>query len=344
MSSALITGLLPWHNSAWQQAQTQLEAGQFSHATLISAGADTGKRHFALMLAQRILCRSPQQGFACGACVSCKLNAAGNNPDLMLVAPEEKSKIIKVDQIRELKKYIETTSHALGKRIIVLDTAEHLNVNGANALLKSLEEPPADVVFLLLSDRPRSVLATISSRCVSLKLPAPDKQQALDWLQAQLPQSKGERLEYALDYTQGRPMAALAALSSDQDSEQEQFGVALLKTLRHEELATRTAGRYYKTHAGELLETLAYWLSSLAKFQVTGNRHLLKGDSLHQAANLLNTANPDSGRQARRLLQLYEQVSQAQTQLAGGGNPNMQLLLEDLLLQLQSLSGKELQA
>lgn len=341
MSTALITGLLPWHRDAWQFVQAQLEAGQFAHAILISAGADTGKRQFALMLAQRILCRSPSQGFACGVCVSCKLNAAGTNPDLLLVAPEEKSKFIKVEQIRELKRFIETSSHALGKRIIVLDTAENLNVSGANALLKSLEEPPADVLFLLLSDRPRSVLATIASRCLPLKLPSPDKQQALAWLQTQLPQSKSGRLEYALDFTQGRPMAALDVLGSDQGIEQEELGTALMKTLRHEELASRTAGRYHKTHAVELLEILAYWLSSLAKFQVTGNPRLLKGDRLQEAAAVLGRTRPDDELLARRLLELYQQVSQAQTQL-GASNPNVQLLLEDLLLQLQSLSKAEL--
>lgn len=338
MSSALITEILPWQQEAWQQMQGQLGSGQFPHALLLSGGADTGKRHFALMLAQRILCRSPEQGIPCGNCVACKLSAAGSNPDLLLIAPEEKSKFIKVDQIRELKKYIETSSHALGKRIIVLDAAENLNINGANALLKSLEEPPADVLFLLLSDRPRSVLATIASRCVSLKLPIPDKPQALDWLKRQVPHSAGGSLEYALDYSQGRPMAALRTLGSEQGKEQTEIGMALLQTLRHEELATRTAGRYYKTHTAELLETLAYWLNSLAKFQLTGNRHMLKGENLQQAASLLESGRRDANDLARRLLQLYQQVSQAQMQLAGASNPNLQLLLEDLLLQLQSLA------
>ena len=338
MSGALITDILPWQQQAWQQMLAQLSSGQLPHALLLSAGADTGKRHFALMLAQRILCRSPKQDIPCGDCVACKLSAAGNNPDLLLITPEEKSKFIKVDQIRELKKCIETSSHALGKRIIVLDAAENLNANGANALLKSLEEPPADVLFLLLSDRPRSVLATIASRCVALKLPMPDKVQALSWLKKQVPQDAGGTLEYALDYSQGRPMAALRILGSEQSEEQTEIGMALLKTLQQEELATRTAGRYYKTHGVELLETLAYWLNSLAKFQLTGNRLMLKGETLQQAANLLDSGHRDRQDLARRMLQLYQQVSLAQMQLSGAGNPNVQLLLEDLLLQLQSLA------
>lgn len=339
MKNKLITQPLAWHAQAWSQLQAQILSGETAHAYLISGEADSGKRQFATLLAQRILCRTPLAGAACGHCTACRLNAAGNNPDLHLLIPEDKSKIIKIDQVRELKKYIETSSHAFGKRIVILDAAENLNINAANALLKSLEEPPPDVMILVLSDRPKFVLPTISSRCAALKLPPPSEEQSLVWLSEQLPGSEREALEFALDYAQGRPFAALGIVGTDEDKQA--LNNALLKILQQQELATKVAGRYYKTHAKELLETLAYWLSALAKFHVTGKQQMLKGTLLQEAARALNSSIQDQGQLVRGLLNLYQRVCESQSQLAGGANPNMQLMLEDLLLQLQGLSSRE---
>lgn len=337
MSKALVPNSLPWHRESWEAFHQQLTQGQISHAFLISGDAQSGKRIFASMLAQFLLCENPQHNQACAACGACLLNDAGSNPDFITLEPEEKSKVIKIDQIRELKQFIETSSHSFGKRIILLDSAENLNNNAANALLKSLEEPPADVVFLLLSDRPKSVLPTISSRCRALKLPKPSTQQALQWLQEQAPESPSEDLEFALDYAQGRPLRALATLNDESADSKKALGQDLLSVMQGRELVSKVASRYYKSDALEVLNILSYWLSVLVKFQISGNKALVKGRALQQAAALM----PDSIATQREfscaLLGLYENICQAQTQAMGVSNPNMQLLLEDLLLQLQHL-------
>ena len=336
--STLVSQTLPWHQDAWDAITGQIDSNQLHHAYLLCAPPDTGKRHFATLLAHRLLCRSPLQGVACGTCSACQWNAVGNHPDLLIITPVEKSKVIRVEQIRDLKKYIETSSHAFGRRIVILDTAENLNASSANALLKSLEEPPENVLFLVLSDRPRSVLATISSRCLTLKLPSPPQNQALTWLQSQLPEVPREELGFALDFAQGRPYAALALLQQGEESEAVQLNDALLMILSRKEIVSKVAARYYKTHAAELLDTLAYWLSSLAKYRVSGSRHYLKGSALQQAEAVLLASHRDQGPAPRALLALYEQVIDARTQLASVSNPNLQLMLEDLLLQLQALN------
>lgn len=337
MSKALIHSPLPWHREAWEAFHQQVTKEQISHAFLISAEAQSGKRLFATLLAQWLLCETPQRNQACGKCGACLLSAAGNNPDFVILQPEEKSKIIKIDQVRDLKQFIETSSHSFGKRIVLLDSAENLNINAANALLKSLEEPPADVIFLLLSDRPKSVLATISSRCRALKLPKPTATQSLLWLATQAPETASEELEFALDYAQGSPLRALITLVDDSAQRKRELGNDLLTVMRGQEIVSKMVSRYYKNDAADVLNVLSYWLGVLVKFQVSGNKALVKGRTLQQAATLI----PDQAAQGRAfscaLLGLYDNVCEAQTQVASVSNPNMQLLLEDLLHQLQHL-------
>ena len=116
MTRVLDTTPLPWHRERWQQAVALFKSGSAGHAYLLSGEADTGKRYFAMMLAEYLLCRQPSAEAACARCSVCLLNAAGNNPDMLSIEPEEGSKQIKVDQIREIRQFLETRSHGFGKR------------------------------------------------------------------------------------------------------------------------------------------------------------------------------------------------------------------------------------
>ncbi len=334
---SLATQALPWHQEAWNRTVEQVDSGKAPHAYLISAQAASGKRYFANMLAQRLLCHTPTPQSACGHCPACLLSAAGNNPDLIIVKPLDKSKVIRIDQIRDLKHFLETSSHSFGKRVIVLDTAETLNISAANALLKGLEEPPQDAVFLILSDRPKAVMATISSRCRPLKLSSPNAAQAIAWLNAQVPSATSEDVEFALDYAQGRVFNALAMLEDETKSLHEEIGADLLLVIKQQTLATKIATRYQKNHCAEVLNILSYWLSALSKFEVTGQRQFIKGRALQEAAQLMPSQASSHSQLAKGLMSFYANVVQAQTQIAGVSNPNLQLLLEDLLMQLQQL-------
>lgn len=338
MTTPIVTTPLPWHQSHWNKITAQVAAQTMPHAYLVSADADTGKRHFATMLAQFLLCRNPIDNAACGICSMCLLNEAGSNPDLMIVEPEEGSKIIKVDQVRELKKFLETSSHSFGKRVILLDTAESLGVNSANALLKGLEEPPADVLFLLLTDRPKTVLATVTSRCQVIALPHPQPADVLAWLTEHVPDAKPEELSLLLDISQNRPFKALAMHVEGRTEQHSEIGSALMELVSRKSSPTVIASRYAKAQATEVLQVLSYWLSALSRYQLTGRIEFLKGSFLKQAGSILLTKEDHSRQQTRALFSLYTEVMAAQSQLLGGSNPNAQLLLEDLFIQLQNLT------
>lgn len=202
-----VARFLPWQEAIagpWLQHRER-----FSHAWLIHGLAGIGKRQFALAAAASLLCEAPQDGMACGQCAACAWVASGNHPDLRRIRPDAvaaqegddtadestepsaaatrkaPSRDIRVEQLRALHDWFNTATHRGGWRVAVLYPAEALNVISANALLKVLEEPPANTVFLLTADAPDRLLPTLVSRCRRLPLPVPPAEQCLPWLREQ---------------------------------------------------------------------------------------------------------------------------------------------------------------
>lgn len=209
--------VLPWHISELERLLT--EKSRLPHALLLRGREGIGKMVFASALAQALLCESPEPtGIACGLCAACHWFEAGSHPDYRQIEPEhlaesseeqgsdKKSGLhIAIEPIRALPDFIGISSHRGGLKVVVIHPAESLNVNAANALLKSLEEPPAQTVFLLVSHRPNSLLPTIKSRCQHIVLPAPTHQSALAWLKTQ----GSANPELGLAQTGNSPLAAL---------------------------------------------------------------------------------------------------------------------------------------
>lgn len=187
-----------WHDPVWQQLWQQSE--RLPHALLLHGPAGTGKRHFALAVAARILCQNPAaDGYACGQCASCHWLEQETHPDFFILSPDSgddeaadsdkpqkrKSAWITVEQVRDLVELTALSKHQGGWRVVIVEPAEQLNLNAANALLKTLEEPSERTLFLLVSSRLNRVMPTIRSRCLKLALPAPVPAQAEAWLSEQ---------------------------------------------------------------------------------------------------------------------------------------------------------------
>lgn len=177
--------------------------GRFPHALLVAGPAGIGKAAFTHALAQGLLCESPREGLACGACPACNWFSQGNHPDFRQLLPaaveedeapeagdaardgERKSVVIKVGQVRDVADFMALSTHRAGFRVLILRPAEALQPAAANALLKTLEEPPPATAILLVSDRPSRLLATIRSRCQVIALGMPPPEAALAWLLAE---------------------------------------------------------------------------------------------------------------------------------------------------------------
>lgn len=200
------------------------EGERLAQALLLRGPRGIGKQTLGMALAQGLLCESrTDAGSACDSCSACHWFATGAHPDFRMLVPateaepdaesddqgkrSKPSPWISIEQVRELHDFIHVSSHRGGRKIILICPAEALNVSAANALLKNLEEPPAQTHFILISHRPHRLPRTIISRCRQLSLRQPDPASALAWLKGQGVNDP----EVALAQSSGAPLLALAA-------------------------------------------------------------------------------------------------------------------------------------
>ena len=199
--------MIVWHDihpGAWTQLQRARQDGRLPHALLLTGPAGIGKLAFAEVLASSLLCDTPRDDCtACGSCTACTWHASGNHPDFRRIRPEayedevtgedegkgsakadrKKSEQIRIDQVRALESFIQVGSHR-GRRVILIEPAEAMNEATANALLKSLEEPPEGVHFLLVSHAAERLLPTVRSRTRAVPMRVPELPVALSQLKA----------------------------------------------------------------------------------------------------------------------------------------------------------------
>ncbi len=208
MNAVTTDPLPPWLAGPLAQA---LQATR-GHALLLHGPPGIGQFDLAMAVASAWLCEAEQgarlSGRACGRCPACHLLAARTHPDLLVLIPEalqdalgwnagdesddaeggkskvKPSKEIKVEAVRAAVAFAQQTASRGGAKLIVVHPADRMNATSANALLKTLEEPPGSARFVLTSSAPQRLLPTVRSRCQALRLPLPDAGVATDWLAA----------------------------------------------------------------------------------------------------------------------------------------------------------------
>jgi DNA polymerase-3 subunit delta' len=201
----------PWLDS-YQYKLTELAAeGQLHHALLLTGPVGIGKLVLAKRLAAYLLCKTPHQQLPCGLCKSCQLMASGHHPDLWQLPIEGSS--IGVDPIRALGQFMQGAAQQGGVKLALIPQAELMTEAAANALLKTLEEPPQNSFLILQSAHPAQLLPTILSRCQSWAL-APVYGESIEhWLQEH---SSRPVPDFLLQYVGGAPLLALKLLESDE--------------------------------------------------------------------------------------------------------------------------------
>lgn len=154
--------------------------GKTPHAIVLAGMPGVGKRLLAEAFAAALMCQDPGirlKGEACGKCASCRKLFSGMNPDLVVVSPEGQT--IRIDRVREIAAELPFAPVTSRCRVIIFEASERLGDEAANALLKSLEEPPAHNVFILLTSNIYGLLPTLRSRCFAVNLqPVPLEQLA----------------------------------------------------------------------------------------------------------------------------------------------------------------------
>jgi DNA polymerase III subunit delta' len=222
---------------AWLHEPLVRGIGQRGHALLVHGPGDVGQFTFGQALAAAWLCENPaSNNLACGQCVSCKLLSSGTHSDYRLLVPDalrvalgldsgdedtgddkpskaKPSKEIRIDAVRSALDWAHSTSARGRAKVLLIHPADALNMVAANALLKTLEEPPGRLRLVLTTQDPDVLLPTVRSRCQRLPLPMPERGVALAWL-AEQGVGSVEDAEVLWAAAGGRPGDALA-LSND---------------------------------------------------------------------------------------------------------------------------------
>ena len=257
---------LPWHQAAADTMHAVIRQGQLTHAWLMHGTRGTGRGQFALALAQYLLCEQPEPTGACGQCPSCHWFSAETHPDSLLISPESEGKAIRVDQIRDLIEKLSLTPHGKqGRRVVIISPAEALNRQAANSLLKSLEEPPPNTYFFLITAELSALPATIRSRCQLLKLPSASAEQAKAWLE----QVSGGNADtqMALEIADNAPLVAGELLESGAVSTYQQFFREFIQAVSEPVPANQMAEQWLKQAEYMPINWMLRWLSVLIKLK-----------------------------------------------------------------------------
>ena len=321
---------IPWHSELATSIAAQHEQGILPHAIMLSGGKGLGAAHLVEELAMLVLCSdrsarpSPYQ--ACGNCRECQLMKAGSHNDFFRLAPEEEGKQIKVDEVRRLVEFITESSMRGGHKVAVITPVEGLNINGANALLKTLEEPAGNTVIFLVAERPESVLPTIRSRCQikTLKLPASDI--AMEWLRESGREEDGEQLGRYLAIANGEPYTALRYLEQGAWQQQLSMVKGLSEVLKRQVSVSKLASQWDDEFLADRVDWLIQWSEQMMRYVSTQSESSF---NLAESIAMLKYLADKAG--LERVFELRSQHLAQRKLLKGTTNPNTLLLCESLV-------------
>lgn len=327
------------HEWAVQLLQSSLDNGRLPHALLIAGDPQVGKRTLALALASAINCEQP--GRPCGRCRSCSKIAHGTHPDVRLVEADsgERSRegVLKIEQIRDVQRFAALAPMESPFKVIILREFERATLPAANALLKTLEEPPPQVRLVLTSARPDSLLPTIISRCQSIQLrPLPLEQIKAALVERWLASPKQADLLARL--SQGRIGWAIQRLTDGEVWEDRTRRLADARSLPAQGAVDRLAyAEALSRKASDLQPTLAAWTSWWRDVLLTQHGCAAHVTNIDLVAEIDEAARQVSAAAVRGFLARLEQAPEQINR-----NVNSRLLLETLLLHMPASAGQSI--
>jgi DNA polymerase-3 subunit delta' len=312
-----------WLQPARELLLAAVRHDRVAHALLIQDAPGAGGDQLALWLAQLLFCAAPASHGPCGACAACRNVAADHHPDFTRLTLLEDSKQIRVEQARDLSAHLALASHQGGYKVALIDPADALNWNAANALLKTLEEPPARTVLILVAQQPSRLPATILSRCQRVRIRSPERAAALAWLN----QSVGEGpWDAVLDVIGNAPLVAagLDPRAVLQIRDETLGALADLASRRAD--AAQLADTWSRADVALRLTCFENWLTERIR------RALGAGTYSAEMRDGTHPLRPDPGSNVPRLFDLLDQLRALRAALATPVNRS--LALESLLRSL----------
>jgi DNA polymerase III subunit delta' len=323
---------MPFHSirgqkHALEYLRRSIQNQRVAHAFLFTGPEGVGKRTTAIALAQVLNCQETENQDACGLCNTCRRIEEGLHPDVHSIVPDGQS--IKIEQIRETVQREAILKPMEGKnKVYILDPANALTLEAANSLLKLLEEPPANVVLILVTTQPFALLETIRSRCQEIRFHPVEKEAMKQWLEARLSCTEAQAATLAM-LSGGRPAEALRLADEEQKGLREQVLqlVQQSKDLEWEACAQQLGE--LRAELPEIFGLLLTWYRDLLVLVQGGEKALIINQDHWEALQRSATQESAEGLQekCRSVLQAAEQLKR---------NINVQLLLENLFLRLNN--------
>ena len=323
-----MNSIFPWQQCNWQSLLKRKEQAQLPHALLLTGKAGIGKRQFSMALAEIVLCSQPENDHACGQCASCQLLKAGTHPDIFLVEPEETGKNIKIDQIRMLiNKLTSLKSHFQGGyKVAIIQPADAMNIASANSLLKTLEEPPANTLIILVTAKPSVLPATIRSRCQLIRMDTPSPEVAQQWLSSQLDDT--ERCTTLLRMSDNAPLAALQLATDSTDDAYTQMRTDWISLGKGQSDPVKIAEQWLKIDQNKPIFWSYQWVSQMIRLKQQAD--MSKIDTLDAQLNEMV-----QNIKIKQLYGLYDQIIKAMN--IAHTQANHLMLLEGILLYWSNL-------
>ncbi len=313
----------PWLADALSSFTAACLAGRMPQAVLLVGPEGIGLEAMAKAMAEVALCESLSETGACGTCRGCQLFAANNHPDCAYVTLIEKSRLIKVDQVRQLTHTLNQTAQ-FGRQVAIIHPAHQLNTAAANALLKTLEEPSGSVLLVLTAPNRSLLPATVSSRTQVVDLTLHDPSLALAWLAEQFPNESADAL---LRLCSGGPLLAEGLLAQGYRQLSGEIVGLLKQSVVEKKNTLPSVPALVKHDSSLLLRALSGIVSDIVKQLLgIGQAHLTHVDLVDDYAAMLPHLEVNA-------VQLYfDHVNQAVAQVNSGVHVNLQLLWERLFV------------
>lgn len=328
------------YSKEWHFLIQMVENGKLPHAILMSGQKGIGKYLFAERFVNYLLCESDKK--PCGKCQGCLWFLKNQHPDFKRVLPailqpeidskKNPSPYILVEQLRALSDFLCLSTHRQGLRIVLIYPAEAMNINAANAILKSLEEPISNTLFLLITNQKERLLPTIKSRCQELHFQTPNFENALNYLIDN--KIEKEKATLALSFFSGAPILAETELKNGFLNKE--WLKELLKILNNGAkidpvLSAKIFDKMLRDKhidLQRLTDAFQKWLVDLILLKFTQkNRFFIQSIDTQKVLNTRLSTD--------KILRFYPQFLVKKQQLAQPLNPK--LFLESLFLQYRAL-------
>jgi DNA polymerase-3 subunit delta' len=317
--------IYPWQQQPWQHFLAYRQSGRLPHALLLSGVKGLGKANFAKQIARIVLCKNAKMtGELCQSCYSCLLEDITEHPDFYSLAPDAEGQAIKIESVRELIVELQSTSHYHGYRIVQISPAENMNMASANALLKTLEEPGDDILFILMTSAIGRLPATLRSRCQMLHF-SPDFSDATQKWLIDAADCNKETAQQLLAQAEGAPLQALHLAQDKQSQQQQQILLTDLIALTQSHTSPLViAQRWHELGGTIFIDQLLTLLNQLLWLKANNKQREDLNTLLFRTQHI----------SLRQWIDYTNEILQIRTRYIKSPNLNLQLLVESILIKL----------